>query len=296
MYTNVVKYHKIFKIHFCKCKEEKNMIKRLKKVMLRKELRKRGFYEGVILESDEIEKVIAEWIFDLKKFKQIEINRFTELFCNWKEIILPVKIQKKAITNMQMRFIITDAEEKSYYMIMNRLQYLDLQEYYIGRRGNVVERNVDREYHYIIHPKNQILLDSSYAGLINEDGTNQNCMVAIHYNIKHSTATASIKNEEKKIVISYNAKDSSSDNDVINYLLSIKDKDDYKDVLQVLKDFVAILGNSKDITLIESREKDMIYSRVCIKEGIVTEYSYFEEGEHGEKIRKTIYSPQNIII
>lgn len=271
------------------------MINKIRKAMFRKQLRKNNFYEDVTFESEELEKIISEWIFDLNDNKQIELSKFNELFCNWEEIILPVRIKKKVITRGQARLIIIDAKEKEYYMGIHRQSYFRLDEYFIGRRGNIVDNNIDREFYYKIYSKNKIVLDESYAGLLNEDGTNKDIIAAINYNVEQEIATASIKNKGKKIVINYKAKDNYIDNDVINYLLSIREIDCYKDIVPVMKDFVTIVGNKKDIISVEARVNEKVYSKICMKEGTVTEYSYSKEEEEGKIVMRTIYSPQNII-
>lgn len=272
------------------------MINKIRKAMFRKQLRKNNFYEDVTFESEELEKIISEWIFDLNDNKQIELSKFTELFCNWEEIILPVRIKKKVITNGQVRLIIIDSEEKEYYMEIHRRSYFRLDEYFIGRRGNIVDKNRDREFCYKIYSKNKIVLDESYAGLLNEDGTNKDIIAAIDYNVEQEIATASIKNKGKEILITYKTNDNHIDNEVINYLLNIRENDYHKDVVPLLKDFVAIVGNREDIISVESRVNEKVYSKICIEEGTVTEYSYSKEGEEGKIVMSTIYSPSNIII
>lgn len=272
------------------------MIKKIRKAIFRKQLRKNNFYEDVTFKNEEIEKIISEWIFDLNDNKQIELSKFTELFCNWEEIILPVRIKKKVITSEQARLIIIDSEEKEYYMKIHRQSYFRLDEYSIGRRGNIVDKNIDREFCYKIYSKNKIVLDESYAGLLNKDGTNKDIMATISYNVEQKIATGSIENKRKKIIITYKAKDNHIDNDVINYLLNIRDNICHKDVVPLIKDFLEIVGNREDIISVESRVKEKVYSKICIEEGKITEYSYSKEEEEGKIVMSTIYSPSNIII
>lgn len=272
------------------------MINKIRKEMFRKQLRKNNFFEGITFENKELEEVVSECFFCMKKYINIEFKRFTKLFCNWEEIILPVIIRKEVITSSSIRLIIIDSEEKEYYMGLHRKYYFKINEYDIGRRGNILDRNIDRQLCFKISKENKIVLDTSYAGLLNEDGTNRDITAKIYYDIEQEIATASIEDRDNKIVISYKAEGNSIDNNVIDFLLNIRENNCYKDVLPILKDFVTIIGNRKDIISVETRVNERVYSKVCIEKGTVTEYSYSKDGEEGKNVMITSYSPSNIII
>ncbi|MBQ2937437.1 MAG: hypothetical protein IJE05_00905 [Clostridia bacterium] len=257
------------------------MIQRLNKEKFRKKLIKRSFYEGVTFESKKLEKVISEWFFDLKEAKEVELNRFTELFCRWEEIVLPIRIKKESVTTLSIIATLIDAENKEYYMNINRRLHYDFERYCLGKDK---DRNIIREFYSIIEAKNQVILESSYTSLLSEDSKNEDCRTTIHYDTKNSRATAKIQNKNNILEVVYHDKGSSMDEIVTEYLLSIKDKNYSKDIVAILKDFIAVVGKKEDIISIEARvkvegegaklsPKEKVCARICIEDGEVYDYS-----------------------
>lgn len=217
----------------------------------RSKLREKATYQCVTFESEELEKSISKWILYMKIYKNVDIEKFSQLLNVWKEIKLPVKIKEDIITediitDDIIRLIVIDSENKEFYM---ELYNYDMDNYFIGRR-NVV----DRQLRYNIKEYDEIILKESYVGLLNEDGKNKDGLISIKYNTEKQIATAKVYKEERIMEIKYRAEDSAMDNEIMNYLLSIIENDYSNDVIPVVKNFITLLGID-DLIYVEARVK-----------------------------------------
>ena len=132
--------------------------------------------------------------------------------------------------------------------------------------------------------ENNIILKSIYAGALNEDGEKQDRKCKIDYQLDSKTTIATTEKGNKKIEIIYHIKDMKIDNMIINYLLTIDENKYSKDVVQVIRDLIVILGDVKEIITVEGKiglktekqtslKNEKIYARICIEDGEVIDYS-----------------------
>lgn len=263
--------------------------RKIRKALFRARLEISGFYDGVTFQGKNVEKkvkkVLAEWMFCLKEYKEIRVECFKDLFSKLHEVAFPIKIEEGYGSSLNI--IIIDNKGTEYYMIKRGIYvYNDMESYIIGRRNGLLEPLVDRDFHYKISKDGTITLIETGAMKLKEDVTNDDIVVDFCFDSKEHTTEATLKSyaSNSKIKMKYTTMDDEFDKKVQEYLFNVNERSYYYyDVFPILKWMLLILP-SQNVSLSISLEVDSeICSKVDIVQGIVQKYTKTEIINEGER-------------
>ena len=239
--------------------------RKLKVELMRKKLEQSDFYEGVSFTGDiikeKIQKGVARWMFDLKKYKQIEIKKFKDLFEAADEVVFPIQIKYSSRGTMKIDIDIIDSNGEEYYFYSNGVNdYYKMTEYCIGKRNSLSEPLVDKTYNFRICGDGTIELLKTTVLKLNQDGSNSDIMYEFYYNHNTNTEVVTLYSKENKLTIEcpigYEI-----DKDVTKYF----DKWCYYDVFTVLKSMVSkITGDDISIHIV-AEINDEVFSEVEVE-------------------------------
>lgn len=255
----------------------------LTKKSFRKSLEKRQFYDHVFFETEETKETITKWIYCLWDSKGIELHRFADLFCNWDEVVFPIRVvncvMQKNMTAIEIwkngfegkdaRINVIDAEEKKFYIDIV-MSLPNINKFFIGRRDN----NIDRKIEYKIIPPSKMNLQSFLIVKIDKNGMNQENKYFINYSSEEVEVRKIDTSKDSKVAIKYKAKDIERDEKVINLLSRTQVNLD--NVLSLFFELIEILKNKGDIISIKTTVNGNIHSEIVINDGMVLKYLYTE--------------------
>ena len=252
-------------------------------LVLRLRLRERGFYEDISFKDKLVEKKfkknVAKWMVDLRRYKQIQVDKFKDLFTLLNEVVFPITIDYCHQSSYSLSMEFTDNNGHIYYMSnINIYNHNSFDEYLIGRRANQLEPFVDREFHYKICENKTIELLMSSAMKLDKYGLNDEFMVDFYYNEEEQETEALLEAYlyHDKIKIIYPTISDEFDKKVLQYLFSIGKKSDYYyDVFPILEWIATEIPNKETSVLIVacvSKDNDEISSEIQVVDGIVQRY------------------------
>lgn len=267
--------------------------RKIRKALFRARLEISGFYDGVTFQGKNVEKkvkkVLAEWMFCLKEYKEIRVECFKDLFSKLHEVTFPIKIEEGYGSSLNI--IIIDNKGTEYYMIKRGIYvYNDMESYIIGRRNGLLEPLVDRDFHYKISKDGTITLIETGAMKLKEDVTNDDIVVDFCFDSKEHTTEATLKSyaSNSKIKMKYTTMDDEFDKKVQEYLFNVNEKNYYYyDVFPILKWMLSTLPSQNVSLSITAEVDDEICSEVDVVQGIVQRYAKTEiinEGEYRTSI------------
>ncbi len=267
--------------------------RKIRKALFRARLEISGFYDGVTFQGKNVEKkvkkILAEWMFCLKEYKEIRVECFKDLFSKLHEVAFPIKIEEGYGSSLNI--IIIDNKGTEYYMIKRGIYvYNDMQSYIIGRRNGLLEPLVDRDFHYKISKDGTITLIETGAMKLKEDVTNDDIVVDFCFDSKEHTTEATLKSyaSNSKIKMKYTTMDDEFDKKVQEYLFNVNEKNYYYyDVFPILKWMLSTLPSQNVSLSITAEVDDEICSEVDVVQGIVQRYVKTEiinEGEYRTSI------------
>lgn len=267
--------------------------RKIRKALFRARLEISGFYDGVTFQGKNVEKkvkkVLAEWMFCLKEYKEIRVECFKDLFSKLHEVAFPIKIEEGYGSSLNI--IIIDNKGTEYYMIKRGIYvYNDMESYIIGRRNGLLEPLVDRDFHYKISKDGTITLIETGAMKLKEDVTNDDIVVDFCFDSKEHTTEATLKSyaSNSKIKMKYTTMDDEFDKKVQEYLFNVNERSYYYyDVFPILKWMLSTLPSQNVSLSITAEVDDEICSEVDVVQGIVQRYAKTEiinEGEYRTSI------------
>lgn len=260
--------------------------------LIRRKLEKSDFFEDVLCTNgfiikDNMYRSIARWIFDLKKYKQIEIKKFKDLFKVADEVVFPIQIKYSSRGTIKIDIDIIDSNGEEYYFYSNGLNdYYKMTEYWIGKRNSLLEPLVDKTYNFRICGDGTIELLKKMVLKLKQDGSNSDTMYEFYYNHNTNTEVVTVYSKENKLTIEcpigYEI-----DKDVTKYF----DKWCYYDVFPVLKSMVSkITGDDISIHIV-AEINDEVFSEVEVVNSIVQKYTFTKVLNEGEiHVIKKIFS------
>lgn len=263
----------------------------MKKILVRFELKTRGFYDGITFKSKKVEKrfksLVAEWIFGLKEYKKIKVRYFKDLFTELKEIEFPIEIEE-CWSSFNLEATIIDNRGVAYYMIKDSIIcYKGLESYIIGRRdimpGPLV---IDTDFKYKISKDGTIALNGKETMKSKEDVTNDDIVVDFCFDSKEHTTEATLKSyaSNSKIKMKYTTMDDEFDKKVQEYLFNVNERSYYYyDVFPILKWMISTLPSQNVSLSITAEVDDEICSKIDVVQGIVQRYAKTEIINEGER-------------
>lgn len=263
--------------------------RKIRKALFRARLEISGFYDGVTFQGKNVEKkvkkVLAEWMFCLKEYKEIRVECFKDLFSKLHEMAFPIKIEEGYGSSLNI--IIIDNKGTEYYMTKRGIYvYNDMESYIIGRRNGLLEPLVDRDFHYKISKDGTITLIETGAMKLKEDVTNDDIVVDFCFDSKEHTTEATLKSyaSNSKIKMKYTTMDDEFDKKVQEYLFNVNEKNYYYyDVFPILKWMLLILPSQNVSLSITAEVDDEICSEIDVVQGIVQKYTKTEIINEGER-------------
>lgn len=258
--------------------------RKLKVALMRRKLEKSDFYEDVTFSTDIFKEwtqdCFAIWMYDLKRYHQIEIKKFKDLFENSNEIGFPIQIKRSSGGGIDINFIDRNGEE---YYIYNRsiYDYYKMKEYYIGKRDTLSEPPVDKSYHYRMCKGGAIVLVETSILKLEQD-ENSETMCEILYNYSTNTEEIIMHFQDRKIKIEYSIRDNKIRKEIVKYIWEcVETKWYFYDVFPVLKWMENII--EKDATIhIVAEINNEVFSEIKIEDGIVQKYTVTQIINEGE--------------
>ena len=256
--------------------------------LLRIRLEKNNFYEDIIFKDEivckKVKKIVAKWMAYLKEYRQIEVEKFRDLFYELDEVIFPIKIKK--IYGRNSAIIFLDAQGNEWYMSrINSYGYDILTTYIIGRRNSSLEPLVNREFYYQINKDKTLRLIRTSVRPLKKDGTNKDIVLSFCYNHKEHTTEATLKSDasSKKIRIKYPIISDVFDKMLLKFLFdSNESKWYYYDVYPILKWIVTVVSDEKASIFIATEIEKEIFSELEVVNGIVQKYTVTKIINEGE--------------
>lgn len=263
--------------------------RKIRKALFRARLEISGFYDGVTFQGKNVEKkvkkVLAEWMFCLKEYKEIRVECFKDLFSKLHEMAFPIKIEEGYGSSLNI--IIIDNKGTEYYMTKRGIYvYNDMESYIIGRRNGLLEPLVDRDFHYKISKDGTSTLIETGAMKLKEDVTNDDIVVDFCFDSKEHTTEATLKSyaSNSKIKMKYTTMDDEFDKKVQKYLFNVNEKNYYYyDVFPILKWMISTLPSQNVSLSITAEVDDEICSKIDVVQGIVQRYAKTEIINEGER-------------
>lgn len=263
--------------------------RKIRKALFRARLEISGFYDGVTFQGKNVEKkvkkVLAEWMFCLKEYKEIRVECFKDLFSKLHEMAFPIKIEEGYGSSLNI--IIIDNKGTEYYMTKRGIYvYNDMESYIIGRRNGLLEPLVDRDFHYKISKDGTITLIETGAMKLKEDVTNDDIVVDFCFDSREHTTEATLKSyaSNSKIKMKYTTMDDEFDKKVQKYLFNVNEKNYYYyDVFPILKWMISTLPSQNVSLSITAEVDDEICSKIDVVQGIVQRYAKTEIINEGER-------------
>lgn len=236
--------------------------RKLKVALVRRKLEQSDFYEDVTFSTDIFKEwtqdCFAIWMYDLKRYHQIEIKKFKDLFEAADEVVFPIQIKYSSRGTIKIDIDIIDSNGEEYYFYSNGVNdYYKMTEYCIGKRNSLSEPLVDKTYNFRICGDGTIELLKTTVLKLNQDGSNSDIMYEFYYNHNTNTEVVTVYSKENKLTIKcpigYEI-----DKDVTKYF----DKWCYYDVFLVLKSMVSkITGDDISIHIV-AEINDEVFSEV----------------------------------
>lgn len=281
----------------------------------RKKLEKSGFFEDVILGQasvvvNETDGGISGWIYYLKKYDNLEVKKFKDLFSQLDEVRFPITITLAGGDSRTVSFYFKDREGNEYYFSnMHYSKKNRLRTFLIGRRNSSIEPLVDRTFYYQILSdsyelddynqvieKEDIELYKTSVVKLNENGTNPNLFIEFSDDYYENSATRVIrKSKNKEIVLEYPSKGAKFDKKVEDILFNIDEGSNinewiYYNIKPLLKEMLEIIDKEDVSIYIGAKLDNEVFSEVTITHNIRQKYTYTKVVSDGRIVRSTVFS------
>lgn len=248
----------------------------------RKDSLEKTFFDNVYFDAEELEAAginekvlkddIMDWMTRLKNSKNISINKFSDLFSKFEEIMFPITLYGRPHS-----LKIKDSVGNKYYLHYFQLDYAKLGEYSIGKRFYPY----DKEFGYCLKPENEVTLTEGGIIQLDEDGFNGDNSLYIIYNSQSDVTTAILDAKTWELHIAYPLSNHTYDEEISMYLFELANQfkyvDDVSFILEHLSNVLKTLGEKYSLTItsyMTTNNKKKMLSEICLTDGIVTNYSF----------------------
>ncbi len=246
------------------------MLSKISQYFFRINLLKNNFFDGLEFNLKSTRDHLLHWIYNLYRYENVKIEKFSELFDKYDKIVFPVRVQDFGRNEL---FLVDSKGEKYYFMYSTygRITsgYLDMQEYIIGKR----KYPCDEDYVFKILPSLEILLKERGIIRLKKDNTNLDDSVHFEYDYEKSNIYIKVDHKIVKIEIKYPSKNVIFSDKLTLYFFSkpyIVDK--LNDVSRMFIDIKNILNeNTLNIKIIKDKE---VLSEICMVDNVIKLYSF----------------------
>ena len=253
----------------------RNLKRKFSLMLYRIEKSNSHFFDDVRVEDKKIMDNIIEWMFMLKYYKDISIDKFTNLFNNFEGIIFPI-----IIYGHPRHLQIKDNAGNHYYLWYNAFDFKNREDYTIGVRT----KHLDTEFTYRLNKNKEIVLKELWISQLDDDSNNTNNRIRFcyfDYNSEDQITTAFLQTETSKLEIHYPSVDSSQDEQIASHLFDLANKftyiDDVSCVLVHISDILKKSNQNYSLTMTSYQtinKEEIILSEVCLSYGVITKYSF----------------------
>ena len=243
---------------------------KLNEKLMRRKLDQSDFYEDILctecpgIES-EMHKSIASWMFRMKKYEQIEIKKFKDLFKGLDEVVFPIQVSNY----WEIHIEIIDSKGEKYYLSSTDDYYDKYTEYCIGKRNSSLECMVDKIYNFRICRDGTIELLKTTVPKPNQDGSNSDISYELYYNHNTNTKVVTVYSKENKLTVEC-SKEYEIDKGITKYF----EEKCYYDVFPVLKCMVSKMARDDISIHITSKINDEVFSEVEVVNSVVEKYTF----------------------
>lgn len=264
---------------------------------LRKELNEKGFFEDVIFDKNcrtqndfEQDGGITRWVYYLKQYRGIELEKFKDLFIKLDEVKFPITITETYGDKSTVDIIFRDKKGNRFYLMNKHAMYAPfLNQFSIGRRNSAIEPFIDRTNDYKIIEGGRIVHTKTVIMKLNEKGINTDEVIEFVYDAFGTKATIKYDNDYKKIAVEYQTKGAEVDEKVKEVLFNIYDEDKtvFYDVKKLLVKMLEIIDKENVSIYIGAFLDGEVYAEVSIEKNKVNKYTRTEIINEGEMCRTT---------
>lgn len=246
------------------------MCESAKKFLFYKNLLENDFFEDVTCFDKNTKNCILEWMFYLKKYHGITIEKFSYLFSKYTDIKFPIVI----VSNKNHKFKIIDDLENEYYC----LYISKMCSYSIGKR----DYPFDKEIVYLLSEENTIKVIEMSVLRLNSDTTYKSELLSFYYDYENETTTVIFEKEEYIVEIIYSIQNPVFEEKLLGYFFKKNwRKIDFHDVFEVFVNIRNVVKSDK--LSIKSMGKSKILSEIYVANDILKKYSYTEK-ENGFEV------------
>lgn len=245
---------------------------KVKEFYYRKKKLSKNFFENVSFYGKCVEKHILAWIYYLYRYKDTSINRFSDLFVKYEDIVFPITVFSRGRVSLG----IIDSKDNEYYFEYST-EYSEMNEYHIGRRKYPCDIGKTFE----IAKNGKISLKEMGVIQLKKDGNNKEEIFSINYDHNSKVTTATIQRKNETLEIMYAMQNEEFDDKILEYLFEVNSKDDYfNDVFPILSRIEGI--EKVDSLSIKAISNSETLSEIVLENRIVTKYSFLERINNSE--------------
>ena len=223
------------------------------------------FFDGISIKDKSLKKKILQWIFYLKTYKKISIDKFSYLFSKFDDIVFPLKIY-----GYSGNLWIEDNSCKQFDFSYSPLEYYKMNEFSIGIRTHYF----DTEFVYHLTFKGEIVLKQMLILQLTENHTNSKNIVSFQYDEKSQSTTAILKTQTLYITIRYPSQNC-IDNTLTTYLFALSCEFECIYDVAFMLTYLSDLLKTHDFTIesYANNSKEFL-SSICVYNGVVTQHCY----------------------
>lgn len=226
------------------------------------------FFDDVCIKDKKLKNHIKSWMFNLKYYKDISINKFSDLFSKFEGIAFPITIY--GIAN---HLNIIDALGE-HYSLCYYTDYYKLTEYTIKTAAYPLGPKI------VCHltQNNEIILHEKLIHFPKEDNTNGDKIISFNYDEQVTTAVLKIATSILKITypsFAFQLNDMQFANFLLGLACNFGYIDDVFFVLQIVSNLIKTSKNEQSLTILSytNNGKELL-SEIRVSNGIVTKYSF----------------------
>ncbi len=259
---------------------------RIDVILMQRKLEKSNFYEDVVFANDTVkergQKNVAKWMVNLKRYKQIEIKRFIDLFSNLEEIKFPIKIKKSS--KYELNLYIIDSLENKYHISSNGIfDYYNITKYFIGSINTKPELSIYRNFCYEISEEGIINLEKITIAKLDKYDLYYEIIYDYRYKNKTEEITVCSYEQDSQITVKYPMSSIEVNNEIFQYFLNNIERNwYYYDVFPIFKWLISkITGDDVSIYIVAEIGNE-VFSEVEVVNGIVHKYTFTRVVNEGE--------------
>ena len=235
-----------------------NLKDTLGRKLFEKKLIRSNFFDDIYIKDESLKKKILEWMFYLKKYQNISINKFSYLFSKLDDIKFPLQIHDNS-----GNLWVEDNSGKKFSFSYSPPESYNMTNFSIRIRTNYFET----EFLYHLTSQGEIV---PYKKLILQLNKDTNNVVSFRYYEKYQLTTAIFEANNLNLTITYPSSDCIDDS-LSTYLFACSSEFNHiDDIFLMLNYFMDLLKKSYFKIHAYTNNGKEFTSLLCVSNGIVT--------------------------